>query len=117
MADLGLDMTDKDDVRTCILKAFLLLCISVGNTLYFIICCLCILNMFVFIFCLSRATMLKDLALWFERGRGKSPHHRCHVLAVRAPQDHRGTNQESEMPRSDSETACIHLQDKSYSWL
>lgn len=36
MADLGLDMTDKDDVRTCILKAFLLLCISVGNTLYFI---------------------------------------------------------------------------------
>lgn len=36
MADLGLDMTDKDDVRTCILEAFPLLCISVGNTLDFV---------------------------------------------------------------------------------
>lgn len=36
MSDLGLDMTDKNDVRTYILKAFPLLCISVGNTLDFI---------------------------------------------------------------------------------
>lgn len=47
MGDLGLDMTDKDDVRTCVLEAFPCSVISVGNTLDFVyhlvmVICFCV---------------------------------------------------------------------------
>lgn len=86
MSDLGLDMTDKDDVS--IMHTLRFYCKSFDITLHF-----------WFLSSVCRVTMLRDLALWYGKERGKCQPHQHHAPAVRVPQDLQGTSRESEMSR------------------